>query len=165
LPGGKFGDYEWQTFSEVDIVAESYSKAIIKRKLCPLVLSDVEGTPDLKFMAIFSENRIEWVITQLACCSDSICIVPVSVQNQFVNDNRICSILNQTEVSTICVSKSTIGVILDLKSKNLLKTLKNIITFDKPEPEHCLLSQQVGLEIHTYHQLVSEGKQIEEFTK
>ena len=47
--------------------------------MCPWVKSSVEGTPDFKFMGIFSENRLEWIMTELACCSDSICVVPVSV--------------------------------------------------------------------------------------
>jgi long-subunit acyl-CoA synthetase (AMP-forming) len=57
---------------------EDLSKIIIKKKLCPIMKSDVEGTPDLKFMGIFSENRPEWIMTEIACCSDSIVIVPIS---------------------------------------------------------------------------------------
>jgi hypothetical protein len=30
---------------------------------------------------------------------------------------------------------------MDIKSKNLLPNLKNLITFDKPEAEHIQLSQ------------------------
>jgi long-subunit acyl-CoA synthetase (AMP-forming) len=97
------------------------------------VKSDVEGTPDLKFMGIFSENRSEWVVTQLASCSDSVCVVPVAVENQFVNEERITSIINKTELTTLCVSKYTIGIIMDLKSKSLIPSLKNIIMFDYPE--------------------------------
>jgi long-subunit acyl-CoA synthetase (AMP-forming) len=33
----------------------------------------------MKLMGIFSENRLEWFISELACCSDSIAIVPVPV--------------------------------------------------------------------------------------
>ena len=79
LKDGKFGDYKWKTFSQVDYGVEALSKAIVTKKLCPLIQSNVDGTPDLKFMAIFSENREEWIMTQLACCSDSICIVPIAI--------------------------------------------------------------------------------------
>jgi len=47
--------------------------------MCPLVKSDVNGTPDLKFIGIFSENRPEFFITELACISDSVTVVPISV--------------------------------------------------------------------------------------
>ena len=72
------------------------SRAIIKKELCPVTESKVEGTPDLKFMAIFSENKIEWFLTELACCSHSITIVPISVENQFMYEGRIVEILNST---------------------------------------------------------------------
>ena len=96
---------------------EAFSRAIIKRKLCPLIKSDITGTPDLKFMGIFSENRLEWFMTELAACSDSICIIPLAIENQFLNENRIADLINSTELVTMCVSRTTVGVILDLKSK------------------------------------------------
>ena len=73
------GEYKWTTFQEIDDKVEALSRVIVKRGFCPVVKSDVEGTPDLKFMGIFSENRPEWVMTELASCSDSICVVPVAV--------------------------------------------------------------------------------------
>ena len=57
------GEYYWKTYKEVDKDVEALSRALIKRKLCPLVKSDVKGTPDLKFTGIFSENRPEFFIT------------------------------------------------------------------------------------------------------
>jgi hypothetical protein len=54
----EYGEYVWQTFQETDDVVEALSRAIIRRELCPLVRSDTEGTPDLKFIGIFSENRM-----------------------------------------------------------------------------------------------------------
>lgn len=45
--------------------------------MCKQINSQVEGTPNLKIMGIYSENREEWVMTELACCSDSICVVPI----------------------------------------------------------------------------------------
>ena len=77
------GEYKWKTFEEVDTEVEHLSRIIVKKNFCPIVASNVEGTPDIKFMGIYSENRPEWFTTQLACCSDSICIVPVAVEGQF----------------------------------------------------------------------------------
>ena len=72
---------------------EALSKSIIKRKFCPLVQANCEGTPDLKFMGIFSENRIEWYMTELAACSHSITLVPVAVEQQFLDENRIVDLI------------------------------------------------------------------------
>lgn len=43
------------------------------------MISQVEGTPNMKLMGIFSENREEWIMTELACCSNSIVIVPIQI--------------------------------------------------------------------------------------
>lgn len=73
------GDYKWLSFKQCDDIVDRLSKSLITRKLCPLVRSYVEGTPDMKFIGIFSENRKEWFLTELAALSDSIVTVPISV--------------------------------------------------------------------------------------
>jgi len=62
--------------------------------MCPIIESQTQGTPNLKFMGIFSENRPEWYMTELACCSDDICVVPIAVEVQFLDENRISSIID-----------------------------------------------------------------------
>jgi long-chain acyl-CoA synthetase len=117
----------------------------------------MEQTPDLKFMGIFSENRMEWIMTELSCCGDSICLVPLAIENQFMNEDRISGVINKTQLLTLCVSKGTIGVILDLKSKDLLPHLKNLIIYDTPEDAHLTLATQVGFEIFSFVDLINEG--------
>lgn len=44
-------------------------------------------------MGIFSENREEWIMTELACCSNSIAVVPIQILSQFQNEDvteQIC---------------------------------------------------------------------------
>lgn len=136
---------------------EALANSIIKKQLCPVIKSTVEGTPNLKMMGIFSENRLQWWMTELACCSDSVTIVPIAVEQQFVNDERISNILNETELQTLCVSKRTIGVILDLKSKDMIKHLKNLIIYDHAEDLHITLATQVGFNIYQFNDLIREG--------
>lgn len=136
---------------------EALANFIIKKQLCKVIRSNIEGTPDMKMIGIFSENKPEWFMTELACCSDSICIVPVAVQDQFFNEHRVFNILDITEIQTLCVSRKTIGLVLDLKAKNKLKHLQNIILFDTPEDIHITLATQVGFHIYSFHDMVSEG--------
>lgn len=70
---------------------------------------------DDKFIAIFSETRLEWIVTQMAACSDSITIVPISVQRELLDEERISFILETTGVSTIFCSQKTISIVFDLK--------------------------------------------------
>ena len=76
----QYGEYVWQTWQETDDIVEAFARILVKRKLCPIIKSDTEGTPDLKFLGIFSENRKYWIMTELAACSDSICVVPIAVE-------------------------------------------------------------------------------------
>jgi long-chain acyl-CoA synthetase len=105
------------TYGEVDEKVERLNRVFLHRNLCPLNISNVEGTPNLKFIAIFSENRPEWYITLLAAQADSICLVPIANDNQYLSSDRISSLLIETEVETICVSKKTIMHLLNLKQK------------------------------------------------
>jgi len=58
-------------------------------------------------MGIFSENRLEFYITQLACISDSVAIVPIAVDAQFLEQERVSKIIDSTGLSTVCVSEKT----------------------------------------------------------
>jgi long-subunit acyl-CoA synthetase (AMP-forming) len=76
----QLGEYNWKTWQEIDDYVEAVSRSFVKKGFCPVVKSEVPGTPDLKFMGIFSENRPEWIISELAACSDSVVIVPLAVE-------------------------------------------------------------------------------------
>ena len=110
---------------------EALSRTLIQRKFCPVVQSNVKGTPNLKFMGIFSENCPEFYITQLACISDSVTIVPISADAQFLDSERVTNIIEATGLTTVCVSSKTGGFLLDLKTNGKISTLKNIIVFDE----------------------------------
>lgn len=84
-------------------------------------------------------------------------MVPISVETQFVYEDRISKILNFTKLTTLCVSRKTIGVTLDLKSKNMLNHVKNLILFDQAEDLHVTLATQVGFNIYMFDDLVREG--------
>lgn len=153
----EFGNYKWQTFGETDAIVEAISRTIIQRKLCPLESSVIHGTPDLKMMGIFSENRPQWFMTELACCSDSICVVPVAVEEQFLNEDRVSKLINLTNMTTICVSSFTFGAILNLKASSKIPSIKNIIHFDHPDDLQRTLSTQLGLQLYQFEDMVEEG--------
>lgn len=54
-------------------------------------------------IGIYSENRAEYVIVQLACISDSITIVPINAKHT----DLICAqnILEYTNLQTVCISR------------------------------------------------------------
>ena len=68
-------------------------------------------------MGIFSENRYEWFTTQIACRSVSIVVVPISLQSYFQAEDFIIKVFESTELQTVCVSRMTLGVVLELRSR------------------------------------------------
>jgi hypothetical protein len=57
----------------------------------------------------------------------------------------------------LCVSRLTLGVVLELKSRQKLTFLKNLILFDHVEEVHTTLAQQLGLQLFSFDDLVKEG--------
>lgn len=82
-----------------------------------------------------------------------------------MNEDRIKNIINITELEVICASKATIGVLLDMKSKDIIPKLKNIILFDTPEDAHITLASQVGFNIYSFSDLITEGYKILDYKK
>lgn len=160
MPSETHGDYKWLTFRQSEEIVDNLSKSLVSRNLCPVIKSNVEGTPDLKFLGIFSENRQEWFITELAACSHSIVTVPLSVESQFLESKRICHVIDCTEMQTLCVSKKTISFILELKQNGQLPYLKSLILFDHADQRMLEWATEQGVELLTFQFLVKEGDKI-----
>lgn len=70
LPGRP---YEWKTFREVNEISEHIAKGMLSLNLVPP--QHLEGK-DWQFLGIFSKNRIEWGLTNMACLRSKVSIVP-----------------------------------------------------------------------------------------
>ena len=60
----------------------------------------------------------------------------------------------------MCVSNQTVSVVLDLKAKNMLGKVENLIMFDHPKDSQISLATMSGLNMYNYHDLVAEGKRL-----
>ena len=78
-------------------------------------------------VGIYSENRPEWVIAELACIRESITIVPIFSR---ASPNCVSGILDQTHVRTVFVSNSTCIPILSIINKETESSPKLIVNFD-----------------------------------
>lgn len=91
--------YEWKTFREVYELTLNFARGMEYLKLCPDV--QAEGIA-WKFMGIFGKNREEWTVVNLACMRDSVTIVPFF---DSLGAEALGYVLNQTELTSICVEK------------------------------------------------------------
>lgn len=63
-------------------------------------------------MGIYSENRPEYAIIELACMSDSITIIPISSRD--VDTSNDILIFEQTELETLCISSSALPKLIHM---------------------------------------------------
>lgn len=86
-----------------------YLVGISALNLCPNIKG--EGI-DWNFMGIFSKNREEWAIIDFACLRSDITIVPFY---DSLGKEALSLVLNSTEVTTMCIEKNTLEVLIKLK--------------------------------------------------
>ena len=59
----QYGDYTWQTWSEIDVIVQKFAKGLMILDLCP----QIEGEDKIwRFLGIWSKNRYEWASALLA---------------------------------------------------------------------------------------------------
>ncbi len=78
-------------------------------------------------VGIYSENRPEWVIAELACIRESLTIVPIFSR---ASPSSVSSILDQTHLRTVFVSNSTCIPLLSIINKETELGQKLIVNFD-----------------------------------
>ena len=78
-------------------------------------------------VGIFSENRPEFVITELACIRDSIAVVPIYSN---AAPSMVQGVLQQTEIATVFVSGYTCETIISVLGRGGHSNLRLIVSFD-----------------------------------
>ena len=97
--------------------------------MCPL--HDVEGK-DFAILGIYAKNREEWGITDLACMRSDVTIVPVY---ESLGADALGFIIRQTELTTMCIEKKSIDLMIKLKTSGKIPGLMNLICFDNDVTE------------------------------
>ena len=69
----EFGDYEFKTYKEIHSEVIDFATGVSLLGLCPEVKSN--ANIQFKFMGIYSRNREEWMITDIASHMNSISLV------------------------------------------------------------------------------------------
>ena len=88
----EFGDYEWKNFKDCYQESESLAKYLVHHGLCP---EQIFEDGKFKFIAIFSKNREEWTITDLAASMTNVTVVTLY---DTLGKDSIDFILNQCKI-------------------------------------------------------------------
>jgi long-chain acyl-CoA synthetase len=151
---------------EVADEALLFAKGAMKLGLCPEV--DADGKM-WRFMGIQSKNRKEWTITHIANMHMGCTTVAMY---DTLGQDASKYVINQTELTTIAVSKDYVKKISEIKLEddNLLREeqrmhrLKFLISFEDDVSKDDLdLADKVGIKVLTYQEVLEQGKANNEF--
>ena len=116
-------------------------------------------------MGLFSENRPEFVLTELACISDNITIVPIPTKS--AEYSSVSQIMDLTELRTLCVTKYTLPLILEMYNDGHIKHLRCVICFDSDIDEELMeeVNELKYIEYLTFETIVERGKSLLDLNK
>uniref|UniRef100_A0A671L6F3 Long-chain-fatty-acid--CoA ligase n=1 Tax=Sinocyclocheilus anshuiensis TaxID=1608454 RepID=A0A671L6F3_9TELE len=121
--------YTWLSYREVLSRAELLGSGLLSQGCQP--------SPD-QFIGVFAQNRPEWIISELACYTYSMVVVPLY---DTLGPDAIRYIINRAEISTvICDKAEKAAVLLENIERGDTPGLKTIILMDVFHC-HCYLSQ------------------------
>lgn len=148
LSEGELGQYEFKTYSHVMNLVNKLSDSI-----GPLVPRNSEG---LAVLGLYSVNREEWVITDMACALQGITTVPLY---DTLGEDNIEYIINQTEMTCIAASIKQLSTLVTLHKSGKIPTLRHIFHFETlPPSEKTEIEQSTGLALRWYVDLINEGR-------
>ncbi|XP_029005125.1 long-chain-fatty-acid--CoA ligase 1a isoform X2 [Betta splendens] len=138
--------YEWLSYREVSDRAEHIGSALLHR--------GHSHTGD-KFIGIFSQNRPEWTISELACYTYSLVTVPLY---DTLGTEAIAYILDKAAISTvICDAADKARLILGCVD-GLGRTVKTIVLVEAFERDLVERGQECGVEILSLKDFEAVGK-------
>ncbi|KAM9363334.1 long-chain-fatty-acid--CoA ligase 1a isoform 1-T1 [Symphorus nematophorus] len=138
--------YEWQSYREVADRAEHIGSALLHR--------GHSHTGD-KHIGIFSQNRPEWTISELACYTYSMVAVPLY---DTLGKDAIGYIIDKAAISTvICDVPEKARMILDCVSGQG-RTIKRIVLMEAFDTDLVTRGQECGVEIMSLKEIEAMGK-------
>lgn len=116
---------------------------------------DYKGTK-LRLVGLYSRNREEWVITDIACWMMNIANVPLY---DTLGEESICWTFEQTLLSTIFLSVDGIEKLAIIKKEGKLETLKQVVCYDEVTENAKAKAGEVGIEIIKFAEVLQKGEE------
>ncbi|KAM8732508.1 long-chain-fatty-acid--CoA ligase 1-like isoform 3-T3 [Acanthopagrus schlegelii] len=138
--------YEWLSYSEVIERTENLGSAFLHKGHSKTTDSHI---------GIFSQNRPEWTIIEMACYTYSLVSVPLY---DTLGTEAISYIVEKASISTIvCDVVEKVNLVLDcVKDKE--HTVKNIVLMETPSADLVSRGQQAGIHILSLQEMEAIGK-------
>lgn len=142
-----FRSYE-DCFESAKLLGSTIKKMFLHSKV-----HDEQFGIKLDVVGVFSKNREEWVILDIACCFYNITLVPI---HETIDNESIEYIIKETKMTTLFCSKQHLNKIFELNSGIPLETIVSFDSLDK-ETEEKLLDK--GFEYCLFNDLINNGSE------
>ncbi|XP_015245082.1 PREDICTED: long-chain-fatty-acid--CoA ligase 1-like [Cyprinodon variegatus] len=138
--------YEWMSYKEVMKRAENLGSAFLHK--------GHSKTTDPN-IGIFSQNRAEWTISELACYTYSLVSVPLY---DTLGTEAISYIIEKASLSTVvCDVEDKANLVLDC-IKDMEHSLKTIVLMETPSASLVDRGQQAGVQILSLQEMEALGE-------
>ncbi|KAM4579142.1 long-chain-fatty-acid--CoA ligase 1 [Fundulus diaphanus] len=136
--------YEWISYSEVAQQAQWMGSGMI-----------VKGCQ--QFVGVYSTNRPEWVIAEMACYTYSLALVPLY---DTLGVEAMVHILNLAEMSLlVCDREEKAALLLECKEKGMTPKISCLVLFNDFSPAFGERAKKCEVDVLTRQQLMELGKQ------
>ncbi|XP_022081197.1 long-chain-fatty-acid--CoA ligase 1-like [Acanthaster planci] len=136
--------YSWTTYEEVYLQARNFGSGLIK-----------SGTPagNSTFIGIYSQNRVEWVVTEQACNMYSMVIVPLY---DTLGPDVCQYIVNQVELTlVVCDTTARAQLLLDKAAD--MPGLKKIVLVEEATDSVVAKAAECQIEIVRFGDVLELG--------
>uniref|UniRef100_A0A668AZH8 Arachidonate--CoA ligase n=1 Tax=Myripristis murdjan TaxID=586833 RepID=A0A668AZH8_9TELE len=139
--------YQWISYTEVAEQAQVLGSGLLAKGCQP--------NPQ-QFVGIFAQNRPEWIISELACYTYSMAVVPLY---DTLGLEAMVHILSLAEISlVICDREEKASSLLDNKEKGITPTLSCLVLFSDFSDALEERAKKCGVEVlHLSQLMVSTG--------
>ncbi|XP_036069976.1 long-chain-fatty-acid--CoA ligase 1 isoform X3 [Oryzias melastigma] len=138
--------YEWISYGEVKQRSENLGSAFLHKGHSKSVDPHI---------GIFSQNRPEWTMTELACHTYSLVSVPLY---DTLGTEAISYVINKASISTVvCDVKDKVNLILDC-FKDSKHSLKTIVLMEEPNESLVERAREAGIQILSLAAMEALGK-------
>ncbi|CAO3615255.1 unnamed protein product [Mucor fragilis] len=143
--GGVYKEYEWETHRQVRTHIENFGKGL-----------SALGLQRQSSLGVYSINRREWTISEIACYREAFVIVALY---DTLGPEAMEHIINETEMEYIIASKDKIKNILDIKAS--IPMIRHIISMDQNVDDQTMQrAKELGVDIHTFEQVEELGADV-----
>uniref|UniRef100_A0A8C7ZP01 Long-chain-fatty-acid--CoA ligase n=2 Tax=Oryzias sinensis TaxID=183150 RepID=A0A8C7ZP01_9TELE len=140
--------YEWISYTEVAQQAQWIGSGLLAKGCLP--------TPE-QYIGIFGQNKPEWVISELACYTYSMAVVPLY---DTLGTEAMVHIINLAEMSlVICDQEQRAASLLHIKEKGLTPKLSCLVLFTSFSQAFAERAKKCHVEVLRLDELMELGRQ------